>query len=97
MKLSRPKNSPIPRPNHGGCCAGHSRPWLRRLPLATAISAILTGIPLAHADSQSEAVGLDEIVVTAQKRTENLQDVPISIDVFDNQKLENLNIVDLDG
>ena len=97
MKLSRPKNSPIPRLNHGGCCAGHGRPWLRRLPLATAISAILTGVPLAHADSQSEPVGLDEIVVTAQKRTENLQDVPISIDVFDNQKLENLNIVDLDG
>src|SRR5271166_5079591 len=39
---------------------------------------------------------LDEVVVTAQKRTENLQDVPISIQALGNEKLELLNIVDID-
>ena len=33
-------------------------------------------------------------MVTAQKRTENLQDVPISIEVLDNAKLEQLNVVE---
>jgi len=36
--------------------------------------------------------GLQEIVVTAQKRVENLQDVPISVQVLDTAKLEQLNI-----
>ena len=39
---------------------------------------------------------LQEVVVTAQKRTENLQTVPISVQVIDTQKLEQLNIVNLD-
>ena len=40
--------------------------------------------------------GLQEVVVTAQKRVENLQDVPISVEVFDTAKLEQLNILDID-
>ena len=35
-------------------------------------------------------------MVTAQKRTENLQNVPISIEVLDNAKLEQLHVVSLD-
>ncbi|NNC98796.1 MAG: TonB-dependent receptor [Gammaproteobacteria bacterium] len=35
---------------------------------------------------------LEEIVVTAQKRAENMQDVPISIQSLGNQKLKELNI-----
>jgi iron complex outermembrane recepter protein len=70
---------------------------LRQLPLATAISAILAGgAPVAHADSGQDVGTLEEVVVTAQKRTENLQDVPISIEVLDNAKLERLHIVNLD-
>src|SRR4051794_9360891 len=34
----------------------------------------------------------DEIVVTAQKREENLQDVPISIQALGTQRLEELNV-----
>jgi iron complex outermembrane recepter protein len=41
----------------------------------------------AAADSNS-----DEIVVTAQKREENLQDVPISIQALGTQRLEELNV-----
>ncbi len=69
------------------------------LPLA---SAVLAAIPAAYAQqAQQQATGeatggLEQIVVTAQKRTENLQDVPISIQALDTQKLEQLNITDID-
>ncbi len=38
------------------------------------------------------AAELEEIVVTAQKRTESLQEVPISIQVFTEDEIERLNI-----
>jgi iron complex outermembrane recepter protein len=66
---------------------------MRYAPLASAISAILAGVPVAHADSEG---ALDEIVVTAQKKVENLQNVPISIEVLDGEKIENLHIANLD-
>jgi iron complex outermembrane receptor protein len=69
---------------------------LRYLPLASAISAILAGAPAVHAAPEAESNTLEEVVVTAQKRTENLQDVPISIEVLDNKKLEQLHVVNLD-
>jgi outer membrane receptor protein involved in Fe transport len=72
---------------------------LRRLPLAASISAILAGAsPAVHAAAAADAETntLEEVVVTAQKRTENLQDVPISIEVLDNTKLEQLHVVSLD-
>jgi iron complex outermembrane recepter protein len=72
---------------------------LRRLPLAASISAILAGAsPVVHAAAAADADTntLEEVVVTAQKRTENLQDVPISIEVLDNVKLEQLNVMGLD-
>ena len=41
-------------------------------------SALLACMPSAYSQERSaENVGLEEIVVTAQKRAENLQDVPI--------------------
>ncbi len=45
----------------------------------------------------AQAQQLDEIVVTAQKREENLQDVPISIAVFDQTMLENARIEGLEN
>ncbi|MBS0394865.1 MAG: TonB-dependent receptor [Proteobacteria bacterium] len=39
---------------------------------------------------------LDEVVVTAQKRAENLQSVPISIQAFDSKKLEDLKVSSFD-
>ena len=71
-------------------------PCARRLvPLASAISAILAGVPV-YAAPDAESNTLEEVVVTAQKRTENLQDVPISIQALGNEKLEELNIVNID-
>ena len=66
--------------------------------LARSISLILAGsaVPVmivtpAQAQEAGGAV-LEEIVVTAQKREQNLQDVAVSIQVLDNESLENLNI-----
>ncbi len=42
----------------------------------------------------AQEAGFDEIVVTAQKREENLQKVPISIQALGTQKLEQLNVSD---
>lgn len=57
-------------------------------PIAAAVIAAVGGQAALAQDSG----GLEEVVVTAQKRTENMQDVPISIDAIGNEKLEQLNI-----
>ncbi|MHB8727380.1 MAG: TonB-dependent receptor [Casimicrobiaceae bacterium] len=61
------------------------------------MSAILAGgVPIAHAASAADTATLEEVIVTAQKKTENLQDVPISIQTLGTEKLEQLNIVNID-
>jgi iron complex outermembrane recepter protein len=44
--------------------------------------------PRSQDSSQSPSVGLEEIIVTAQKRSERLQDVPISITVLAGDSLD---------
>ncbi len=88
------------RPNAAARARDHRSQVLRRLPLASAISAILAGgVPAAHAATaaETENATLEEVVVTAQKRTENLQSVPISIEVLSGAQLEELNVGGLDG
>ncbi|HTX05290.1 MAG TPA: TonB-dependent receptor, partial [Steroidobacteraceae bacterium] len=64
------------------------------VPLA---SAIIAAIPAARAQQASGGADqLQTIVVTAQKVQENLQNVPISVEVFDAKKMRQLNIVNLD-
>ncbi|MGC1387174.1 MAG: TonB-dependent receptor [Steroidobacteraceae bacterium] len=50
----------------------------------------------AYAADPGDTTTLEEVVVTAQKRTENLQDVPISIQALSNEKLDELHITDFD-
>lgn len=60
------------------------------LPLAPLL---LAGVPMAHAQQVAESSPiLEEVVVTAQKQSENLQAVPMSIQAFGESKLEELNI-----
>jgi len=65
----------------------------RYTPIAAAIFSVLQ---VAHAqDAQSGAAaarGLEEVTVTASKRTENLQDVPIAVTAFDSQSLERTQV-----
>ena len=54
-------------------------------------------MPAAYAQERTaENAGLEEIVVTAQKRTENLQDVPLSIQALGAAKLEELHVTNFD-
>ena len=70
---------------------------MRPLTLASAISAILSGAASAQAPPVSDTgVQLDEVIVTAQKRTENLQNVPVSIQALDSEKLANLQVSSFD-
>jgi outer membrane receptor protein involved in Fe transport len=58
--------------------------------LATTMLTAVAGPALA----QTAAAQLEEIVVTAQKRSENLQDVPISIQALGSERLDSLQIND---
>jgi iron complex outermembrane recepter protein len=68
---------------------------LRRAPIAAAIMTAIPPLYAADAPSQ-EAGGLQEVIVTAEKRTENLQDVPIAITAIGTEKLEQLNVQSFD-
>ncbi|MGE0597525.1 MAG: TonB-dependent receptor [Hyphomonadaceae bacterium] len=60
-------------------------------------STVLSGVGVTtNAAAQETSTGIGEIVITAQKREENLQDVPISVQAFGEQQLEELNISDFD-
>jgi len=61
------------------------------MPLA---SAMLAGGGLAVAAEPAETGQLEEVVVTAQKRVEDVQKVPISIQVLNSEALENLHVTD---
>src|ERR1700674_1784456 len=61
----------------------------RGLPLASAIIACLT---TAQAQEATPTASLEEVVVTAQKRTESLQNVPLSITALGTQQLEDLHV-----
>ena len=79
------------------------RSALRRLPLAAAVALVFSS-PVALAQSADpppaqagkDARTLDTITVTAQKRVENLQKVPISLQVLGNAQLEQQNVADFD-
>lgn len=71
------------------------RPCRRATPLA--LAALLAASPVAAqeapaVDAASEDAG-DVIVVTAQKRAENIQDVPISIAAVSGETMETANIL----
>src|SRR6202161_2433771 len=68
-----------------------------RTKLSFAVAAALSSSAAMHvapawAAGASSDTTLEEVVVTARKRTENLQDVPISIDVYTAKDLQNLAI-----
>jgi outer membrane receptor protein involved in Fe transport len=72
--------------------------------ISYAIAAILAGASFgaSAADTATDASaaadtgGLEEIVVTAQRRSENMQDVPIAMQAFTAESLQQLNVTTLD-
>ena len=70
--------------------------------LAYAIAMILSGdvagtaLAATASDADTASDSIQEITVTAQRRTESMQDVPISMQAFTAQSLEQLNIQTFD-
>jgi iron complex outermembrane recepter protein len=66
-----------------------------RLPLA--IAALGSSIAATEAIAQeSDSTGLEEIVVTAQRREEKLSDVPLSISAFSQEKMDAQGVRSID-
>jgi iron complex outermembrane recepter protein len=79
-----------------------SRPIFVRSQLCCAITAILGGsaavhVTNAHSADVTAPDQIQEVVVTAQRRTENVQDVPIAIQALTTETLAELNVSTLDG
>src|SRR5438105_2667409 len=63
---------------------------------AGAVAYAAAADPSVPAEGGSSAAGIQEVVVTAQRRTENVQDVPIAIQAFTGEALQQLNVMSLD-
>jgi iron complex outermembrane receptor protein len=67
------------------------KPLGLKKPLATALAAVTTAATFAHAqddDGGLSALLLEEVVVTAQKRDENISEVPVAVTSLDSRLLE---------
>lgn len=53
---------------------------------------MLAGLPAAYAAEAASGPTVEELVVTAQKREENVQDIPLAVTAFSTKKIEQLHI-----
>ncbi len=69
---------------------------LRPLLLVALVSpALLPAVAPAQAPLESSVATLDEVVVTARKREESIQDVPLSVEAFSGEELQRRGIQEL--
>ena len=68
---------------------------LRLLGTAAPLAAMLATTPLYAQEAASDDAGIDEIIVTAQRREENLQTVPISVSAFSGEQLKAQGTTDI--
>ncbi|TLY88929.1 MAG: TonB-dependent receptor, partial [Gammaproteobacteria bacterium] len=84
----------------GGCISTGSLPVKINQKCARAVAAILgthaAGAAYAAATPDQSEGGVQEVVVTAQRRSENAQDVPIAIQAFTGDTLQQLNVTNFD-
>ena len=59
-------------------------------PLARACAQTLAAAALAAGTAQAQEAGLEEVIVTAQRRAENMQEVPISVAALDGERMDAL-------
>lgn len=65
-----------------------------KTPLATAIA--VAGLSLHSTSALAESFMLEEIIVTAQKRAQSLQDVPLSVNAVSGEMISEMNLTGLD-
>lgn len=68
----------------------------RRATLIALLSSVALAAPAYAQDAPAQESGNEEIVVTAQKREQNLQDVPISIQALSTTRLDNLGVTNFE-
>jgi outer membrane receptor protein involved in Fe transport len=93
--MQRSRSRKLKKMGASGRATGISRMpvLLRRAPIA---AAIMVAVPRLYAADTADTGGLAEVVVTAEKRTENLQDVPLSITAIGTEKLQQLGVQNFD-
>jgi iron complex outermembrane receptor protein len=69
-------------------------PLRRSVTLALAISGAVAG-GLSCAEDAANPPALEEIIITAQKRSENIQDVPISVIALTEQQIKDAGVTDI--
>jgi outer membrane receptor protein involved in Fe transport len=71
--------------------------WFRRKVLRkTALAGAVASLSIACATGvNAQALVLEEVIVTAQKRTESLQDVPISVATMSGSRIDDIGITSL--
>lgn len=67
--------------------------WRRSILLTVSAMSLGLALPAAPVIAAEESMlGLEEIIVTARRREEQLQDVPVSLTYFDQKQLDNVNM-----
>lgn len=72
------------------------RRTFRPLPLAVAAALLASGATQAQTQDAADSGRLESVVVTANKRAQNLQDVPASITVLGDAILQRSNVRELE-
>ena len=68
---------------------------MRLLGTAAPLAALLVTTPLHAQENATDGGGIEEIIVTAQRREENLQNVPISVSAFTGDQLKAQGTTDI--
>src|SRR5687767_7178382 len=71
--------------------------WAVVSALSCPFAALAQEQPAAAAEAQETVVGLAEVVITAQKRQQSLQDVPLSVSAFTGDMLKEGRMADIRG
>ena len=66
-------------------------------PGAPARCLLMTLAPALVLPAVAQNLALEEVVVTAQKRVESLQDVPISLSAMSGERMAEANIINLEA
>jgi iron complex outermembrane receptor protein len=65
---------------------------MNKIPAKTLLASAILAATGGHALAQSDNLGLEEIIVTAQKREQSIQDIPIAVSAFDSATIERQRI-----
>ena len=96
MKTKTSKRAPIARPRRSA--VSHAvRTQIQSKRNHYVAAAIVSGALVVPQQAPAQELVLDEIIVTATKRAENLQDIPVSVTALSSEMIEQLGIVDFDG